>query len=142
MYFSERLMSGSGTCDNFGKYIVSDISPLSWTANIYKLICHITEFFLDICTHFLNTTHNVIGDKLNLFNCYTEHGHCSSAAITIISLVKSPSVSLLYEELFYNLDKQKIPSLIVSRSALPLITLMIVMFLSLIFVIFIYLSQK
>ena len=87
-------------------------------------MCHTTEFFLDICTHFLNATHNIIGDKLTLFNYYTQNGHFSSAAITIISLVKSPSVSLLYEELFYNLDEQKIPSLIVSRSALPLITLM------------------
>ena len=111
-------MSGSRTCDNYGIYTVSDILPLSWTANIYKLVCHITEFFLDICTHFLNTTHNIIGDKLNLFSCYTKHGHCSSVSITMISLVKSPSVPLLYEELFYNLDEQKIPSLIVSISAL------------------------
>ena len=118
MYSSERLISGSRTCDNFGKYTVSDISPLSWTANIYKLMCHFTEFFLDICTHFLNTTYNIIGDKRTHSNSYTEHGHCSSAAITIISLVNSPSVSLLYEKLFYNFDEQKIPGLIVSRSAL------------------------
>ena len=117
-YSSERLISDSRTCDNFGKYTVSDISPLSWTENIYKLMCHFTEFFLDICTHFLNSTHNIIGDKLTHSNSYTEHGHFSSAAITIISLVKSPSVSMLYQELFYNLDEQKIPSLIVSRSAL------------------------
>ena len=118
MYSSERLMSSSRTCDNFGKYTVSAISPLSWTENIYKLMYHITEFFLDICTHFLNMTHNIIGDKLTLYNSYTEHGHFSSTAITIISLVKSPSVSLLYEDLFYNLGEQKIASLIVSRSAL------------------------
>ena len=109
-------MSGSRTCDNFGKYTVSDISPHSWIAN-NKLICHISEFFLDICTHFQNTTHNIIGNKLTHSNSYTERGHFSSAAFTIISLVKSPSVALLYE-LFYNLNEQKIPSLIVSRWAL------------------------
>ena len=80
----QRDCQVSRTCDNFGKYTVSDISPLSWTANIYKLMCHITEFFLDICAHFLNTTHNILGDKLILFNSYTERGHFSSAAITII----------------------------------------------------------
>ena len=114
MYSSERLMSGSRTCDNFGKYSIRYITTLMDSKHLQTYV----PYHWVLPGHFLNTTHNIIGDKLIHSNSYTEHGHCSSAAITIISLVKSPSVSLLYEELFYNLDEQKIPSLIVSRSAL------------------------
>ena len=48
----------------------------------------------------------MLGDKLTLSNSYTERGYISSAAITVISLAKSSSVSLLYEELFYSVEEQ------------------------------------